>query len=138
MNMKTFVLPLALVAMLSACSLAPPYERPAPPVAASYPDSGQAQGANARTAAEIGWREFFTDPRLKKMVELALANNRDLRVAVLNIEVARAQYQIQRADLFPSVGATASGVRQRIPPGLSPPGLPAGLSRYSVRTGASA
>jgi len=138
MNTKTSVLPLALVAMLSACSLAPHYERPAPPVAASYPDSGQAQGANARTAAEIGWREFFTDPRLKKMVELALANNRDLRVAVLNIEVARAQYQIQRADLFPSVDAAASGARQRIPSSLRQPGTPTVSSQYSVGAGVSA
>ena len=138
MNMKTFVLPLALVAMLSACSLAPRYERPTPPVAASYPDSGQAQGASARTATEIGWREFFTDARLKKLVELALANNRDLRVAVLNIEVARAQYQIQRADLFPSVDAAASGERQRTPPSLRQPGLPTVSSQYSVGASVSA
>ena len=132
MNMKTSVLPLALVAMLSACSLAPRYERPAPPVAASYPDSEQAQGAGARPATEIGWREFFTDARLKKLVELALANNRDLRVAVLNIEVARAQYRIQRADLFPSVDAAAGGDRQRTPPSLRQPGTPTVSSQYSV------
>jgi outer membrane protein, multidrug efflux system len=138
MNMKTFVLSLALVAMLSACSLAPRYERPPPPVAASYPDSGQAQGASARPATEIGWREFFTDARLKKLVELALANNRDLRVAVLNIEVARAQYQIQRADLFPTVDAAVSGTRQRTPPSLGQPGVPAVSSQYSVGASVSA
>src|SRR5258708_31118135 len=138
MSTKTSGLLLVLAAILSACSLAPRYDRPAPPVAASYPDSGQEQGANARAATEIGWREFFTDARLKKMVELALDNNRDLRVGVLNIEVVRAQYQIQRADLFPSVNAAASGVRQRIPPGLSPPGIPAVSSQYSVGAGVSA
>ena len=138
MSTKTSGLLLVLAAILSACSLAPRYERPALPVAASYPDSGQEQGASARTATEIGWREFFTDARLKKMVELALANNRNLRVAVLNIEVARAQYQIQRADLFPSVGATASGERQRIPSGLRQPGIPTVSSQYSVGAGVSA
>src|SRR5258708_4603963 len=138
MSTKTSGLLLVLAAILSACSLAPRYERPAPPVAAGYPDSGQEQGANARAATEIGWREFFTDARLKKMVELALADNRDLHVAVLNIEVVRAQYQIQRADLFPSVNAAASGGRQRIPPGLSPPGIPAVSGQDSVGAGASA
>jgi multidrug efflux system outer membrane protein len=137
MNMKTSIWLLALAAMLSACSMAPRYERPTAPIAASYPDGGQAQGANARTATEIGWREFFTDARLKKLVERALANNRDLRVAVLNIEVARAQYQIQRADLFPSVDATASGTRQHTPQSLTQ-GAPALPRQYSVGAGVSA
>ena len=103
--------PLALALALAGCmSLAPKYERPAAPVAASFPElaPGAATGA---AAASIAWQQFFADARLKQLIELALANNRDLRVAILNIEQARAQYQIRRADTLPSVSAGASGSR---------------------------
>ncbi|KWC64978.1 efflux transporter outer membrane subunit, partial [Burkholderia ubonensis] len=67
----------------------------------------------------IGWREFFVDPRLQRLIEIALNNNRDLRVAVLNIAAARAQYQITRADLFPTLDAVGTGDRQRLPNALT-------------------
>lgn len=98
---------------LSACTLAPRYERSALPV----PD----QFANAPTAARasadsLPWRQVILDTRLQAVVEQALGNNRDLRVAVLNVERARAQYRIQRAGLFPSVNATVAETRGDIPP----------------------
>lgn len=96
------------VAALSACSMIPTYERPVAPVAAQFP--GQAQAAPA--ADQIAWREFVGDARLRELIALALANNRDLRVATLNIEQVRAQYQIRRADQFPTVNLAASGNRQ--------------------------
>ncbi|KWI28407.1 multidrug transporter, partial [Burkholderia ubonensis] len=68
---------------------------------------------------DIGWREFFVDPRLQRLIEIALNNNRDLRVAVLNIAAARAQYQITRADLFPKLDAVGTGNRQRLPNALT-------------------
>ncbi|KVM63715.1 multidrug transporter, partial [Burkholderia ubonensis] len=68
---------------------------------------------------DIGWREFFVDPRLQRLIEIALNNNRDLRVAVLNIAAARAQYQITRADLFPKLDAVGTGDRQRLPNALT-------------------
>lgn len=118
----------ALVAGLSACiNLAPQYQRPAAPVPASWPDAasspsaatGRASGS-AATAADIGWRTFFVDPRLQDTIALALANNRDLRIAILNIEKARAEYGIQRSALFPEIdlgaqqdaGRTPTSVRQ--------------------------
>ena len=64
--------------------------------------------------ADIPWQEFFVDPQLRKLIDLALDNNRDLRVAALNIERSRAQYQIQRSDLFPKVDASANADFQRI------------------------
>ncbi|KVW30975.1 multidrug transporter, partial [Burkholderia ubonensis] len=70
-------------------------------------------------ATDIGWREFFVDPRLQRLIEIALNNNRDLRVAVLNIAAARAQYQITRADLFPTLDAVGTGNRQRLPNALT-------------------
>jgi len=97
--------------VLSGCSLAPTYQRPAAPVAATYP-AGASQQSEGSTAA-IGWRNFFPDPRLRALIAAALDNNRDLRIAALRIEQARAQYDIQRADLLPSVNATASGSRAR-------------------------
>ncbi|KWK48185.1 multidrug transporter, partial [Burkholderia ubonensis] len=75
--------------------------------------------ANGQAATDIGWREFFVDPRLQRLIEIALNNNRDLRVAVLNIAAARAQYQITRADLFPTLDAVGTGNRQRLPNALT-------------------
>ncbi|KVO07238.1 efflux transporter outer membrane subunit, partial [Burkholderia ubonensis] len=78
-----------------------------------------ARSANGQAATDIGWREFFVDPRLQRLIEIALNNNRDLRVAVLNIAAARAQYQITRADLFPTLDAVGTGDRQRLPNALT-------------------
>lgn len=101
---------LAAAAMLSACaSMAPTYERPAPPVAAAFP---AATADTGKAASDIPWQSFFADARLKQLIELALRNNRDLRVAVLNIEQTRAQYQVRRADLLPTVGVGATAQRQ--------------------------
>ena len=107
---------MSLALLLAGCaSMAPPYERPAAPVAASYPGEGGAAAAGAaaaQPAADLDWRLFFTDPRLKALIELALHNNRDLRVAVLNIERVRAQYQVQRAEQLPTVQLGATGLEQ--------------------------
>ncbi|WP_399679209.1 efflux transporter outer membrane subunit [Xenophilus sp.] len=104
-------LPAALAAALLAagCSLAPTYERPAAPVPTTFP--GDPAQPGGRAAAETPWQQFFTDPRLARLIDTALANNRDLRVAAQNIEQARAQFGVQRAALFPAVGVTASGSR---------------------------
>ncbi|MDB5950910.1 MAG: multidrug transporter [Massilia sp.] len=111
---KRFTTPLAVTAMavaLSGCvSLAPKYERPAAPVAPSF-DDAPANPANNEAAAQIEWRRFFADTRLRQLIDLALTNNRDLRVAILNIEQARAQYQIRRADILPTVNAAVNGSR---------------------------
>lgn len=105
------LVPTLLVSALLAtgCSFIPQLDRPAAPVAGSYP---AVSAANAGTpAADIPWQNFFTDARLQQLITLALDNNRDLRVAVLNIEQARAQYQIQRSAQFPELGAAATGSR---------------------------
>ncbi|HCT9171309.1 TPA: efflux transporter outer membrane subunit [Pseudomonas aeruginosa] len=113
--MKRSFLSLAVAAVvLSGCSLIPDYQRPEAPVAAAYPQGqayGQNTGAAAVPAADIGWREFFRDPQLQQLIGVALENNRDLRVAALNVEAFRAQYRIQRADLFPRIGVDGSGTR---------------------------
>ena len=104
---------LATVA-LAACTLEPEYQRPdpaAPPLA----------GVQGPAAADIGWREFFPDPQLQQLIALALANNRDLRVAALNVETAQAQYRIQRADLLPTVAASGTEEVERFPNGAIAP-----------------
>ncbi len=100
--------------LLGGCmSLIPAYERPAAPVPAAYaPELTPAGAAGAAAAAEIDWQRYITDARLKRLIEISLANNRDLRVAILNIEQARATYQIRRADELPSVGAGFTAQRQ--------------------------
>jgi multidrug efflux system outer membrane protein len=109
-KIKQVITPLALALALSGCiSLAPKYERPAAPVAPAFPLLGAASG---EAATSIAWQSFFADARLKQLIDMALVNNRDLRVAVLNIEQARAQYRIRRADRLPTVAAAASGTRQ--------------------------
>jgi len=113
--MTKFLIPTALVAslLLAGCAnLAPTYERPAAPVAAQWPVP-QTTAADAK-AADLGWRDFFTDTRLQGLIEQALANNRDLRVAVLNVQRAQAQYGVQRADQLPSVNAGLGQTAQRV------------------------
>lgn len=101
----------AMAFVLSGCSFIPTYERPAAPVPAAL-DTGGVTTDSATPATEIDWRDFVQDARLRDLMALALENNRDLRLATLNIEQVRAQYQIQRAGLFPSVNAGVTGTRQ--------------------------
>ncbi|MBC7956915.1 MAG: efflux transporter outer membrane subunit [Cytophagales bacterium] len=98
----------AALALVGCTSLAPKYERPAAPVAAAF--TGEANTA-ANTAASIEWQRYFVDERLKRLIDVALKNNRDLRVAVLNIEQARATYGVRRADQWPTVGLGAAAQR---------------------------
>jgi multidrug efflux system outer membrane protein len=111
-------LPIAALALLlgGCASMAPPYERPAAPVASSFPDATQAAAATGpsttQPAAAIDWQQFFTDPRLQRLIGLSLQNNRDLRVAVLNVERVRAQYQVQRSEQFPTLFLGATGLYQ--------------------------
>ena len=90
--------------MLAGCTLSPTYRRPESPVAPLYPG---APAAAAAAATDIGWQQFFADERLRQLIKLALANNRDLRVAVLNVEQSQAQSRIIRAAAVPSVEGTA-------------------------------
>lgn len=100
----------AAAALLAGCSMIPTYERPDAPVAAQWPGP-TASTAASPAAAELAWQDFFTDATLRRLIDTALLNNRDLRVAVLNIEQARAQLGIKRADQFPSVGLALNGSR---------------------------
>ncbi|WP_235205776.1 efflux transporter outer membrane subunit [Cupriavidus sp. SK-4] len=127
---------LALAGVLSGCSLAPKHERPEAPVSAVYPTgSAYADAASSvaqQSAADIGWRDFFHDPLLQQLIDISLSNNRDLQKAALNVEAARAQYRMQRADLLPHLGSTADGVAQRVPADLGTAGAPTINRSYQV------
>jgi multidrug efflux system outer membrane protein len=98
---------------LAGCNFAPKYVQPATPVAPTYPDADATPAV--RPAAEIGWRDFFQDPRLQAYIAAALANNRDLAQAVARVAQARAQYRIQNAERLPQVEAVAGATRVRSP-----------------------
>jgi len=125
--------------MLGGCSLIPEYQRPAAPTPAQYPQGGVYSLAQADTVAvKPDWQQLFHDPALQQLIGTALVNNRDLRVAVLNVEAFQAQYRIQRADLFPAVSATGAGKRQKLPADVTGTGKSAITSNYSATLGLSA
>ena len=135
----TRLLLLIAAASLAACStMAPPYERPAAPVAGEFPAGAayKAAPASGSPAVDIGWRDFLADPRLQRLVEIALNNNRDLRVAMLNVAQVQAQYRIQRAALAPQVSGFADQSSSRTPGSLTTTGRP--LVTHAYEAGVSA
>jgi multidrug efflux system outer membrane protein len=131
--------------LLGGCSFIPEYIRPASPVSEAWPtgpayaDSGAAQPVGSGPQlADLGWEEFFRSPQLRSLIDQALANNRDLRVAALNVQQAQAQYRIQRADLLPSADIGGSLQRQRTPGDLSRTGRATTTSQYDVSVGTTA
>jgi outer membrane protein, multidrug efflux system len=125
---------------LGACTMAPHYDQPVAPVQAAYEhaDVDTAATPVAPPGGDIGWKEFFPDPELQDLLARALANNRDLRIATLNVEAARAQYRIQRAELLPAIDAQGSSTNARVPPSLSQTGQSELGRSYSAGFGVSA
>lgn len=134
------------VILLTGCSMIPKYTRPDAPVPGEWPTGAAYSQTSADLreplASELEWREFFTDGRLQEVIGMALKNNRDLRLAALNVEKARALYRVQRAELLPAVDGTAKGIRERVPGTISGErGSASGAvtaSQYSVGVGISA
>jgi multidrug efflux system outer membrane protein len=133
---------LGTVLSLGGCAtMAPKYEQPAAPVPAAWP-SGQsymAEGAKPgqKPVADIPWKEFYSDNKLQKLITLALDNNRDFKVAALNIERFQALYQVRRADLLPKVNANADALYQRIAENFSATKLPQTIHQYNIGLGVS-
>lgn len=126
----------AVLALLGGCiNLVPQYERPEAPVSDKWlPPASTPKG---QVAADIDWQQFFTDSRLKRLLSLALENNRDLRLATLNVEKAQAQYRIKRADTLPTIDASVSGTHSRTPGSLSTTGSALTSHDYSAQLGLS-
>ncbi|CAE6792913.1 efflux transporter outer membrane subunit [Xanthomonas arboricola] len=138
---------IAVASVLSGCTLMPRYARPDAPVPERFAGTELSTASTITDAASpeqaidianIGWRQVFTDPALQQVIALALENNRDLRVAALNIEVARAQYRVERAALLPAVQGTGTANNARTPSELAIPGQPQVFRTYSANIGVSA
>ncbi|WP_057092065.1 efflux transporter outer membrane subunit [Comamonas thiooxydans] len=130
-TMRTATLTL-IAAMLAGCSFAPTYERPAAPIPGNW---SAASSASAASMQSLHWKDFVIDERLRSRIETALANNRDLRQTLLNVQTARAAYRVQRADQLPGLEAQASGNRQRLPADLSGTGAARVQSNYQAGAG---
>lgn len=129
--------PLILVA---GCTLAPEYERPESPVPAQFPTGSAYAEPTAKSAVlpaadELPWQQFFADEKLQQVIALSLQNNRDLQVATLNVERARALHGVQMSALFPTINGTASAYGERIPADLSGTGSSTIAREYSVGLG---
>ncbi|SDN22301.1 outer membrane protein, multidrug efflux system [Desulfonauticus submarinus] len=135
---KEFIIILFIFTMLSSCSFKPKYVRPNAPIPKELPTDGVYSNIsyeNIDIPNKLKWEDFFIDSKLKNIIKIALENNRDLRLAILNVEKARQIYGIKRADLYPSIYATANSSRKRISDDLSPLGKGYIQSEYSVNLG---
>lgn len=133
--MKKLLLYMGTPLVLAACSLAPEYERPGMPVDDQFPAAEAMEKQAQKMAYQIGWKEYFKDPRLHRYIELALDNNRDLKTALLNTEAARLAYGIQKSERLP--GINASGAKSRSKSGENPNGQSVINSGYNVNAGIS-
>jgi multidrug efflux system outer membrane protein len=128
-----------LAILLAGCTMAPKYNRPAAPVPEVWPTgpayAGLQAPTNAPRPADLEWREFFPDEKLRQLIATALTNNRGLRIATLNVERARALYGIQRAQLWPTLEAIGSGSKARVPADLSASGRRQTVERYDANLG---
>ena len=136
MNKRCLYL-VSLYVLLNGCTMMPKYDRPAAPVSSSWPISATQTNKAIPVAANIDWREFFDDPRLQRLIEIALENNRDLRVATLRVAETRAQYRIQRAGLFPGAQGDASVTRQRFSGAVTEFNGGTTLTTYKLDVGAA-
>lgn len=137
MNIKLFLLAIT-VFLLAGCTMAPKYTRPDAPVPSEWPKGAAyplINSVSGLTAPEMSWKEFTTDERLQKIIEIALANNRDLRVAALNVEKMKAMYGIGVASLLPTVNALGSLSKAGVPADLSQSGSAMTSERYDASIG---
>lgn len=150
---KTILILLASTSLLGGCNLAPKYVRPVGAAPERFPEGGTYPAARPDAPADIalvGWRDFFTDPRLVAVIETGLANNRDLRVAAANVLQARAQYRVQRSEQLPAITVNGSATYTNSPLGAGTAGgtgvgggtgagtTSTDISVYSVNAGFSA
>lgn len=136
---RQILLSLGVLVCMGGCSLAPKYTQPLAPIPEEWPQGDAYQATQATPSApmtpELSRQEFFADEQLRKIIEMALDNNRDLRLAALYVERARAMYGIQRAELFPSVNAAGEGGKQRLSSDLIAAGDPRTREQYSIDLG---
>lgn len=141
MSRSRWTLALVLGLIFGGCNLAPKYSQPKAPIPKSWPQGAAYEsGAEQKgtTPVQLHPEDFIKDPKLLQILQLALEKSRDLRLAMLDVESARSLYRIQRAELFPSVGASLSGTKQHASRDLARPEEPRTTERYSVDLGVTA
>lgn len=134
---KEFIFILGYGALLGGCTMVPKYSRPSAPVSTNWTAVSVAGNTTTNSAADVDWRDFFADARLKDLISRSLRNNRDLRIAALNVEQTRAQYRIQRAGLFPGIQGDAKVVRQKTSAAVSEVSRGFDYTTYEVDIGAT-
>lgn len=132
------MVPLLFLFFLSSCSFIPEYTKPDLPIPEKFPKDGVYTNINFDNSSEVynlKWQEFFTDEKLKKIIELGLKNNKDLKIAAFNLESARLMYGIKRAELYPSLYGSGGVSRSRVSDDFSPKGKGSPQDQYSVNFG---
>lgn len=138
MMMRIIFYAVMCISLISGCTMSPKYTRPEPPIPKEWPKGDAYKDIKVDEGipvAKLNWKDFIIDEKLQKVIEIALANNRDLRLAALNVDKARAYYNIKRAELLPALDATGSGARQRVPADLSSRKITGVTEQYSVNLG---
>ncbi|MFB3896636.1 MAG: efflux transporter outer membrane subunit [bacterium] len=142
MNTKHLIIVAGTILVLNGCVSTQKYTRPVMPVPSAFPTGEAYQNnkslQNTLLVKDITWQNVFPDQKLQKVIELGLTNNRDLRLAILNVEQARALYGIQEAQLYPSFAASATGTRQRTPADIASSSSAINVKQYSVNLGITA
>lgn len=132
---KSLLSAMIMTVTLTGCTLMPEYHRPDLSIKNAWP-TGEAYPKNQQGAyVSLGWRDFFADKDLQSLIETAITNNKDLRVAALNVASYEAQYRVQRSELFPSLGAAGTGSRQHVPADVSSTGHSRVNSSWGVTLG---
>ena len=138
---KQILLTLGVLVFLGGCSMAPKYQQPRAPIPAMWPQGEAYENTGAMPGAgtiqDLNREEFFTEKKLKKIIELALDSNLDLRLSALNVERARAMYGIQRAGLYPGINAMGNGSKNRVPADLTDGKQSMTAEQYGVNLGIS-
>jgi len=138
MNRVRILIAIPAGLLLAGCSLTPKYTRPEAPTPPAWNAEEQVQTqSGAPAAADVRWQDFVTDVKLRGVIQLALNNNRDLRVAALNVERVQALYRIQKAQQYPTIGASAGGDFYRVSPSLASNGQPYTYGQYTLSLGAA-
>ncbi|MGB9731915.1 efflux transporter outer membrane subunit [Calditerrivibrio nitroreducens] len=135
---KRMMVPFLFLFFLSSCSFIPEYSKPDLPIPQKFPSDGVYANINFDNSSEVynlKWQEFFSDEKLKKIIELGLKNNKDLKIAAFNLESARLMYGIKRAELYPSLYGSGGVTRSRVSDDFSPKGKGSPQDQYNVNFG---
>lgn len=139
MNNSLYLAVIGAIISLAGCTMAPEYSQPEPPVPETWPEGPayQEEGYSLEepVAMDLGWREFFRDGKLKQIIDIALKNNLDLRLAALNVERVKALYGVQRSELFPVVALSGTGSKQQTSTDLTYPGYSRTSEQYNINLG---